>query len=346
MINVRRSICIVAALLPAIAASARQPDGTLGLLQTPNNGMPAIVRPGDTFIVTALHESTIGLQAPEGTTELQVEWSGLPGGKAKGLCTVPATVAPGTYALEAKTADTADTNLRSVYVIESFPSKYVVAHVTDTHIGTTRHKRPSEDIVRDVFAAVNGTDAAFALITGDLTESGEIEQYVSFLSVLDTCTKPTFVCAGNHDRKELNYERFFGPDVYSFRFGDDGYLSFDTKDFLVADDLSGQATEIQLQRRAIKSARWSIGFTHRYEMDMGMRAQLALFVDDPLDYLIFGHWHRENNDKEKSVPWDGWRGPTKITVTPAAINGEMRFFDVDKSAVTPRPVQTEVNVNK
>ena len=29
-----------------------------------------------------------------------------------------------------------------------------------------------------------------------------------------------------------------------------------------------------------------------------VRAQIILFVDNPLDYLIFGHWHRENTKEE------------------------------------------------
>lgn len=344
MINARKAAGCAAWILVAFAASARQSDGTLGLLRTPNNGMPAIAQPGGSFDVTAQRACELSLKGDAAAVELKAEWTDLPGGLAKGRCALPEGIAPGVYALEAKNGEDSDANLRAVYVVDSFPAVYTVAHVTDTHIGSTRHKRSSEAIVTDVFAAVNATDAAFVLVTGDLTDGGEAGQFETFLRVLDTCTKPTFVCAGNHDRLALNYERFFGPDVYSFWFGEDGYLSFDTKDFLVADDLSAQSAEIQLQRRALKPARWSIGFTHRYEMDMGMRTQIALFVDDPLDYLIFGHWHRENSDKQKSVPWDGWRGPTRITVTPAAIDGALRLFDVSKSSVAPRPFQTEVNV--
>ncbi|MFA6242774.1 MAG: metallophosphoesterase [Candidatus Hydrogenedentales bacterium] len=345
--SLRSAACAVlmGSVLAVAMAGAREPDGTLGLLRTPNNGMPVIVKPGDAFSVTAQRNATLALRGPDSVSELQVQWTEAPGGAAKGQCTVPADTAPGTYALEAKAGEATDTNLRAVYVVEAFPSAYVVAHITDTHIGSTRHKRASEEIVRDVFAAANATDAAFVLVTGDLTDGGEAAQFLSFLSVMDTCTKPTFVCAGNHDRKELNYERFFGPDVYSFRFGEDGYLSFDTKDFVVADDLSAQSTEIQLQRRAIKAARWSIGFTHRYEADMGMRTQIALFIDDPLDHLIFGHWHRENSEQQKSVPWNAWRGATRITVTPAAIDGTMRLFDVDKSSIAPRKVQADVKVD-
>jgi hypothetical protein len=76
-------------------------------------------------------------------------------------------------------------------------------------------------------------------------------------------------------------------------------------------------------------ARWIVGFSHRYEIGQGIRSQLILFVDNPLDHLIFGHWHR---DSEDVVPW----GTTPYTSTPAAINGTMRYFDVSPRGVSSR----------
>ena len=53
-------------------------------------------------------------------------------------------------------------------------------------------------------------------------------------------------------------------------------------------------------RRQIRPARWSIGFTHRYDVNMNMRSQLTLFVDDPLDVLITGAATRA---EQSTVPW-------------------------------------------
>src|SRR5690606_19558829 len=161
----------------------------------------------------------------------------------------------------------ADTTVRSVYVMTEFPEAYTVAHVTDTHIGSGRHARPSEAIMQDVVAAVNASGAALCLVTGDVTENGEVAQYQSLLPILDQCTMPTFVCSGNHDRMALNYEAFFGPDAYYFWFGKDGYIGFDTKDYMTADDLSTQTNLLYPYRRAIRSARWSFAFSQRYDPD-------------------------------------------------------------------------------
>ncbi|GMV98955.1 MAG: hypothetical protein AMXMBFR84_00950 [Candidatus Hydrogenedentota bacterium] len=323
--------------LPAVWA--RSADGLLDVVITPNNGMPALVKPGESFSITSKSEATFAIQNDLGTYPVAVEWAPLPGGRFRGTATVPDAAAPGAYAITASTGDKSDTTVRSVYVLSEFPESYSVAHVSDTHVGSGRHPRPSEAIVQDVFNAVNATGAAFCLVTGDVTENGEVEQYQNFVKLLDTCTLPTFVVSGNHDRKALNYENFFGPDAYYFWFGNDGYLGFDTKDFIVADDLSPQVNLLYPYRRAIKPARWAIGFSHRYEADMGMNAQLTLFVDDPLDHFFFGHWHREARAHEKEVPWNAPGGAVPYTVTPAAINGAMRVFKVDANAITPEPTQ-------
>ena len=324
------------ALLVATAAAARQPDGTLGLIRTPNNGVPAIVTPGGCFdAVLTARASAIRLVADNGEARpaLAVAWRERPGGLFLAHCIVDPDAPPGTYALEAEAAGAVDRNIRSVYVRKSFPEYYLIAHLTDTHVGSDRHPRPAADVFRDAVQAANKSAAAFALVTGDLTDGGEAEQFRTFLEILDTCTLPTFVCSGNHDRKAHNYENTFGPLTYLFRFGEDGYIAFDTKDFVVADSLGPQDADLEVLRRAVKGARWAIGFSHRYEPDMGIRCQLVLFVDNPLDHFIFGHYHRANAEAEVAVPW----GRTPITVTPATVDGYMRVIDVSAKGVRPRP---------
>lgn len=315
--------------LLSTTALARGPDGTLALIQTPNNGIPVIVKPGTRFEALVTEKTTsLKLEGPK-TIPLDATWTPLPGGKMRATCTVPADAPIGTYALEAVAGDRTDSNSRSVFVRESFPKTYVVAHPTDTHIGSNRNPRTSEAIFSDVITAVNGSDAAFVVITGDLTENGNADQFRSFLKVLDRCRLPTYVCAGNHDRQGLNYEQFFGPDTYMFWFGEDGYISFDTKDRSFASEWGEQDAHLQVFRRTLDHARWVVGFSHRYEIGQGMRSQLILFVDNPLDYLIFGHWHR---DSEDVVPW----GTTPYTATAAAINGTMRYFVVSPRGVRSR----------
>lgn len=324
-------LCVAA--LAAGAARARTAEGVLDLIITPNNGVPALTQPGAAIAAELTAQASVQLVGEQGVFPLEAIWSEMPGGRTRALCAVPESMPPGVYALEARADARTDRNARAVYIFDRFPDYYVVAHLTDTHIGSNRHARASEAILADLIHAVNESDATFAVLTGDLTDDGEPEQFRSFLSLLDTCRVPTFVQPGNHDRQGLNYERFFGPLTYRFRFGLDGFLAFDTKDYLMADELGAQDADLQVFRRELKPCRWTVGLTHRYEQMMGMRSQITLFIDNPLDAVFFGHFHRENSPEEAAVPW----GTTHVVMTPAAIDGYLRFIDMTVSGIRPRP---------
>lgn len=323
-------------------ASARNTDGTLGLLQLPNNGVPAIVEAQGSFTAVLRQEATLSLSGAAGELPLETTWSRLPGGMQQAQCRPSSPVPPGVYALRAVDGNGTDINARAVYVVDSFPETYQVAHVTDTHIGKTGKLRPDTEILQAIIEAINASEASLTLITGDLTENGEPEQFQRFLGLLDLCRLPTFVVPGNHDRKADNYRRFFGPLTYYFTFGKDGYLAFDTKDYLIANELTGQDGLLHFYRRQIRASRWSIGFTHRYDVTMGIRAQITLFVDDPLDYLVYGHIHREAGERD-GIPW----GSTRAIITPAAIDGVFRVLRVDANGVHPlETIDTTANPNQ
>lgn len=331
-------ILVICAVAICPNSRAREADGTLGLIRTPNNGMPAVVAPGETFQAVLTEQAELSIASSDASVALTAEWTALPGGAVQATCTVPPDAKPGLYALTATVGqDVNDTNVRSVYVQSApAPEYYIVAHMADMRMATAQDnaQTASVDTLRKVVAAVNTSGAAFAVVTGNLTASGMPEQFQALLDILDTCTVPTFVCPGSLDAKHGHYQRYFGPLTYMFRFGPDGYISFDTKDTIPADELGPQDGDLYLFRRAIRSARWSVGFTHRYELLMGMRSQLVLFADDPLDGLIVGH----AKEKAVCIPW----GNTALTVTPPAADGYMRVFDVSAKGMKPREPQRVV----
>jgi predicted phosphodiesterase len=331
------------ALLLATAcaqAVARDAAGLLSVIITPNEGVPAIATPGPGFDAVLTAQGELALRQGESQIALPAEWQALPGARHRARCTVPVGTAPGPYGLAVTGPGISDAIVRAVWVVESFPETYGIAHLSDTHIGSDRHERPSTDIFRDMIAHVNATEASFVAITGDLTEGGEPQQFQQFLEILNQCTKPTFVCPGNHDRQASHYEQAMGPLTYWFSFGEDAYLVYDTQDFRVADEWGHQDALLQEYRDAMMPARWRIGLTHRYEVDQGMRSQLILFADQRLDYLFYGHWHRENTSNTEAIPWPGVRA----TVTPAAINGALRMIRIGRAVedegIQPGPVET------
>mgnify|MGYP002346894776 FL=1 len=330
-----RTPFVLAALLILFPLSghARDASGTLDLLITPNNGMPAMVTPGGAFDAVLREKGELRMLRDGKALPLTAEWTDLPGGRFRAHCTVPAGAVVGAWSLECAAGGKTDATVRAVFVFAEFPEYYIIAHLSDVHIGFDGV--PAEETFRKTVSAVNDSDAAFAVITGDLTHGGTPDQFRKLLEVMDTCMVPTFVTTGNHDRDGQVYENFFGPLTYRFTLGRDGYLAFDTKDFMVADSLGVQDGLLCEYRRELKPCRWVIGLAHRYEPMMGMRAQLTLFVDDPLDLLLFGHIHRElNPDKGEVMPW----GTTPMVAVPAERDGKYRLIDITAQGPRPRPV--------
>lgn len=337
---IRKALLVLAL---TTAAWAREPDSVLGLIQAPNDGRPAIVRPGGVFEAVVTERAELRIATPRSSHKLTVAWDPLAGGWMKALCTVPSDASPGTYVLEAVAGDEIDQAVRSVYLRETLPDYYTIAHLAGIHIGSDRHARSAKAIFADLIQAVNASSAVFVLITGDLTEDGSPDAFRGFIAVLDQCAKPTFVCPGKRDLREGRYETFFGAPTYMFRFGRDGYLAFNMGAPAIDEaGLGRQVADLHVFRRVIRPARWSIGFTHEYNPAWDMRSQIVLFVDDPLDYLFFGQRRPENAEKDVKVPW----GTTTFTATPAGIDGAMRLVDVSPGAVRPREPEYVVELNR
>ncbi len=337
--------------LPAVA---RQADGALGLIRVPNSGQPAIVMPGDRVAVHALSRGDLQLVADDATQRLKVDWNDRLDGSFEAEVSIPEDTPSGTYALSMDYQGEFEHNARAVYVIDSFPERYQVAHITDAYIG--RDDETTAEL-RGVIHAINARykaalvepepeseeepesiplPLAFVLFTGDLTADATPKQFSEVVDLLDECLVPTFVVPGVHDANGLVFESFFGPATYRFVYGDDGYLAFDTRDLIPAEDAHPQQGLLERFRRELMPRRWSIGFTHRYDPKMGMRAQMTLFVDAPLDHLLFGHWGRANTDEERATPW----GHTGITVSPPVAEGSYRLLEVGPYALRPGPVET------
>ena len=334
---VRRAplVLAVSLILFPLSSHARDASGVLDLIVTPNNGMPAMVAPDGAFDAVLREKGDLRLARDGKSLPLTAEWTPLPGARFRAHCKLPADAPVGAWSLECAAGGKTDTTARAVFVFSEFPEYYIIAHMSDVHIGHDDTPGISDETFRKTLGAVNDSDAAFAVITGDLTHNGNPDQFRRFLEVLDTCAVPTFVCTGNHDRDGQNYETFFGPLTYRFTFGRDGYLAFDTKDYVTADSLGPQDGLLEEYRRELKPCRWVVGMTHRYEPLMGMRAQLTLFVDDPLDLLLFGHIHRElRPEKGEVMPW----GTTPMVAVPAELNRKYRLIDMTAQGPRPRPV--------
>lgn len=320
----------------SISAFSRNQDGTLGLIKLPNEGVPVVVAKGQDFRVLAEIKGNLFLLNEEGKRiPLQPSWRKLSSGKWEATVWLSESYTAGPYSIQLIGDDgKTDINYRSVWGFEGFYGYYTFAHISDIHISSPEPTDDNSITYEKVISLLNSSDAQFVLITGDLTHNGSYEEMGTFLTLLNKFTKPTFVCAGNHDRAGDTYEKFFYTSTYAFRFGKDGFIVFDSREYRVANPWDEQDNVIYRYRRELKPSRWVFGVTHRYEYTMGMRLQLTLFVDDPIDFLLYGHLHRENTKEESVLPW----GRTRVFIVPACKDGFYRIFDVGEGGIFPRPL--------
>jgi len=317
---------------------ARLEDGTLGIIKLPNEGCPVMLAPGQTFKVTTEQKGDIFLiDNEQRIIPLNSQWEKKNPQIYEGLITLTdKEIKQGPYAIQiVSETNEKDINPRSVWVQNEFKEYYIFAHISDIHIRSGDPQDEYAVTFQKVIEKLNQSDAHFILLTGDLTHNALPEQWQVFLKILNKAQKPTFVCAGNHDRDEDNYEKMFYSSLYAFRYGKDGYIVYDTREYRTADSWGEQDTLLYRYRRELKSSRWTFGITHRYEFTMGIRSQMILFVDDPIDFILYGHIHRENTKEEAIIPW----GKTRVYVVPAEKDGYYRIFDVGEGGLFPRPIQ-------
>ncbi|MCX5758182.1 MAG: metallophosphoesterase, partial [Candidatus Hydrogenedentes bacterium] len=221
----RRAQLIFLSLVLALGAWAREPDATLGLIRAPHEGMPVLL--GNTLafdVVLREKADDVRIERDGSSIALSTQWSEVRG-MWHGLCQLPQDVPAGAYALAADAKGQTDRNVRSVFVYASFPESYRFAQLTDIHVGADREWGHGADVFRKAIETCNASDAAFALLTGDLTDNAGPDQYRQFIEILNTCTLPTFLTPGNHDSEQGEYGRVFGDAAYAFHFGPDAYLS-------------------------------------------------------------------------------------------------------------------------
>lgn len=171
-----------------------------------------------------------------------------------------------------------------------------------------------------------------AVITGPLTQHGTAEEFTALRMIIDDSPVPVHVAPGPEDMRTGLYTASFGRSPTLARFGADGYLLFDTSDVLPVEDISEQAGALQQMRRSIAGVRWAFGAAHAYSLRMGMRAQMALFIDTPLDALLVSETDVRDETGAPAMPW----GQTLVVETPAFARGVVRIIEVYPYGIAPR----------
>ena len=71
------------------------------------------------------------------------------------------------------------------------------ALLTDTHISSS-NPRPMEDLQRSIADINQNPSVEFVVVTGDLTENGDLASIQAIKSALDQLNVPYYAASGNH----------------------------------------------------------------------------------------------------------------------------------------------------
>lgn len=317
---------LIAALGLGAWAAAREPDGRLGIVVTPNNTQPALVQPGQQFEVVLRTRATLRLESSGGTYELEagaaVPWRGW----LRVECTLPQGVPRGTYTLTAEDPEAADHAFRAVQVYESFSETYTVAQLNDLRVGAEDGR---DTVLYRSTRRINSAEPALVLVTGSLTAHGAADEFRVALEILNDIAAPALVVPGSVDRSQGLAETFLGPYPVTRRYGRDGYLAF----FTPASATGWSRAEegrLYMERRSIRAVRWSMGLSNRYALGSNLRDALTLFVDDPLDVIVAGSIGAPA-ESGGQVHWGG----TRLYGPASAGRGSVRWYRVGPRGVQP-----------
>jgi hypothetical protein len=216
----------LALLAPPPSATAEVPRAraigdTLTVLMRPILSIPEQAVQGGSFTVEAKASPGTGgwsasLLGPGGPYTLGVTNAQYSASYERWFLTVsvPTAVPEWLFDLEVAASGGVYDVARNAVMVRTFePTDFYFVHITDTHLPTHLYYYQSgadsdtsemEDL-RAVIEDINVINPAFVLLTGDVVNEGELEEYLDrryytrAKRILGEFEVPVYVCAGNHD---------------------------------------------------------------------------------------------------------------------------------------------------
>ena len=168
--------------------------------------------------------------------------------------------------------------------------------VSDTHIG--KSPQQTTNLINAV-TQINSINPAFVLFTGDLTDSGSIEQYTTFKTTVSNLSMPHYCVPGDNDIVDgegdlQRYRDQLGNDYFALDYQGFKFIGLNNNLYLSLDQTQSQWFEQELQK-----GKPEIIFAHKPLLDYENNfvpfadAQQLLNLFDAYDVVMYmsGHWH-------------------------------------------------------
>jgi len=225
--------------------NAAQPSGNtnaygevpycVGIVKYPNWGLPDVTYPGGEVSIHLWGGVGVkGVVLENGTLRAKLKL--IKSGEGVVEAELPEGVGPGMYDLILNTTEGVCGIHNAVWVpgerFNSPNSALVLMHVTDNHFNVMNPgERPAADYVLSaVLLALSMPNVTAVVNTGDLANTGNVNQYLKAIEVFSLLNKPVLSIPGNHDHVVgiKNYELYVGPRNWSLRLGRFLFVGMDT----------------------------------------------------------------------------------------------------------------------
>ena len=319
---------------------------TVSIVQRPLLNIPSIVAPGETlFIECFASETTTSWDAElffnDITVDLTISQADYNSDLEKWTlqATIPSVDYYELYNLKVTASGgIVDSVANSVKVIDQYKTDYYFIQITDTHLighsfyGDEGYETDETEIddLNEVIKDINLLNPEFVLLTGDLINEGELEDFECLrnhsktVELLKNFEVPVYIVPGNHDlggwddtpppqgTARQEWWRFFGwrqrviPPVeeeyyvhdYSFDYGDVHYVGMESSDNYDSymHDVYGDKGFIPSQLTWLNNDLASVGSKTKvlfYHFDFNGDIDLATLG---ADMALWGHEHKNTDD--------------------------------------------------
>ncbi len=319
---------------------------TLTVIQRPLANIPAIVIPGETLEVTCLApESTTAWSAEIFYNSISISLELLSSNYDTAVnrwfleFLIPEPDYFELYDLQITAEGLEDITQNSVKLIPQRRENYSFIHITDTHLVTRYFYEDPESVedtsemmdLREVIHDINLINPEFVLLTGDLVNEGELEDFENRRNftkaqrLLAELEVPLYLVSGNHDlggwdatppsqgTARWNWWRFFGwhwlsdpPEAdldytqdYSFDYGPihfigmEAYINYDGFRWDTYGGESFIPTQLQWLNTDLAAASESQSKVLFYHFDFSDDLDLTALG---VDMALWGHNHRNTGD--------------------------------------------------